>query len=97
MAEKRNDMPGIDDWSELFNVVESHYPSFALRIKTCQSIGRNEYQICVLTKLGFRVNDIIYLTQTSSSNVTNMRSRMMSKIFGKEGGAKEFDARISAL
>jgi hypothetical protein len=53
--------------------------------------------VCVLTKLGLRVGDIAYLTGNSSSNITNIRSRMMTKIFGEEGGAKDFDARISIL
>ena len=71
--------------------------SFALHIKSCPNISRNEYQVCVLTKLGLRVGDIAYLTGNSSSNITNIRSRMMTKIFGEEGGAKDFDARISIL
>ena len=97
MAENRDKTPDINDWAELFKVAECHYPSFTLHIKSCHNIGKNEYQVCVLTKMGFRVNDIIYLTKTSPSNLTNLRSRMMTKVFGEEGGAKDFDARIMTL
>ena len=97
MAESRDATPNADDWAKIISVTEYYYASFALHIKACPTISRNEYQVCVLTKLGMRAGDIAYLTGNSSSNITNMRSRMMPKLFGEEGGAKDFDARISAL
>ena len=97
MAESRAEMPVADNWAELFSVMDNHFPSFTLHIKSCHSIGKNEYQVCVLTKLGFRVSDIAYLTNNSSNSITNLRSRMMTKLFGEEGGAKDFDAKIASL
>ena len=97
MAEERTGLPATDNWTELFKVMDNHFPSFTLQIKSCRSIGKNEYQVCVLTKLGFRVSDIAYLTNNSSNGITNLRSRMMVKLFGEEGGAKDFDAKIASL
>ncbi len=97
MAEERTGLPATDNWTELFKVMDNHFPSFTLQIKSCRSIGKNEYQVCVLTKLGFRVSDIAYLTNNSSNSITNLRSRMMTKLFGEEGGAKDFDAKIASL
>ena len=97
MAEDRTELPATDNWTELFKVMDNHFPSFTLQIKSCRSIGKNEYQVCVLTKLGFRVSDIAYLTNNSSNSITNLRSRMMVKLFGEEGGAKDFDAKIASL
>ena len=97
MAESRTEMPVADNWAELFSVMDNHFPSFTLHIKSCHSIGKNEYQVCVLTTLGFRVSDIAYLTNNSSNSITNLRSRMMTKLFGEEGGAKDFDAKIASL
>ena len=97
MAEDRTGLPATDNWTELFKVMDNHFPSFTLQIKSCRSIGKNEYQVCVLTKLGFRVSDIAYLTNNSSNSITNLRSRMMVKLFGEEGGAKDFDAKIASL
>ena len=97
MAESRTEMPVAENWAELFSVMDNHFPSFTLHIKSCHSIGKNEYQVCVLTKLGFRVSDIAYLTNNSSNSITNLRSRMMTKLFGEEGGAKDFDAKIASL
>ena len=97
MAEDRTKLPATDNWTELFKVMDNHFPSFTLQIKSCRSVGKNEYQVCVLTKLGFRVSDIAYLTNNSSNGITNLRSRMMVKLFGEEGGAKDFDAKIASL
>ena len=97
MAEDRTKLPATDNWTELFKVMDNYFPSFTLQIKSCRSIGKNEYQVCVLTKLGFRVSDIAYLTNNSSNSITNLRSRMMVKLFGEEGGAKDFDAKIASL
>ena len=97
MAEERTGLPATNNWTELFKVMDNHFPSFTLQIKSCRSIGKNEYQVCVLTKLGFRVSDIAYLTNNSSNSITNLRSRMMVKLFGEEGGAKDFDAKIASL
>ena len=84
------------EWTELYSTAEKYFPALC-NIKTNPKISVSEYQICVLTKLGLRINDIIYLTQISASNISNMRSRMLSKLFGEEGGAKDFDIRIKSL
>ena len=84
------------EWTELYSTAEKYFPALC-NIKTNPKVSVSEYQICVLTKLGLRINDIIYLTQISASNISNMRSRMLSKLFGEEGGAKDFDIRIKSL
>ena len=84
------------EWTDLYSTAEKYFPALC-NIKTNPKVSVSEYQICVLTKLGLRINDIIYLTQISASNISNMRSRMLSKLFGEEGGAKDFDIRIKNL
>lgn len=84
------------EWTDLYSTAEKYFPALC-NIKTNPKVSVSEYQICVLTKLGLRINDIIYLTQISASNISNIRSRMLSKLFGEEGGAKDFDIRIKSL
>ena len=84
------------EWTDLYSTAEKYFPALC-NIKTNPKVSVSEYQICVLTKLGLRINDIIYLTQISASNISIMRSRMLSKLFGEEGGAKDFDIRIKSL
>lgn len=92
----RKDYLTKSEWTELYSTAEKYFPALC-NIKTNPKVSVSEYQICVLTKLGLRINDIIYLTQISASNISNMRSRMLSKLFGEEGGAKDFDIRIKSL
>ena len=84
------------EWTDLYSTAEKYFPALC-NIKTNPKVSVSEYQICVLTRLGLRINDIIYLTRISASNISNMRSRMLSKLFGEEGGAKDFDIRIKSL
>ena len=84
------------EWTNLYSTAEKYFPALC-NIKTNPKVSVSEYQICVLTKLGLRINDIIYLTQISASNISNIRSRMLSKLFGEEGGAKDFDIKIKSL
>ena len=84
------------EWTDLYSTAEKYFPALC-NIKTNPKVSVSEYQICVLTKLGLRINDIIYLTQISASNISNIRSRMLSKLFGEEGGAKDFDIKIKSL
>lgn len=97
MSDKRAVTPSYDDWTQLFRVAEEYYPGFVSKVKSCDAIGRAEYQVCVLVKLGFRTSDIAFLTNNSLNNVCNMRSRMMEKIFGVKGGSKDFDTKIMEL
>ena len=97
MSDKRAVTPSYDDWTQLFRVAEEYYPGFVSKVKSCETISRAEYQVCVLVKLGFRTSDIAFLTNNSLNNVCNMRSRMMEKIFGVKGGSKDFDTKIMEL
>ena len=97
MSDKRAVTPSYDDWTQLFSVAEEYYPGFVSKVKSCETISRAEYQVCVLVKLGFRTSDIAFLTNNSLNNVCNMRSRMMEKIFGVKGGSKDFDTKIMEL
>ena len=56
-----------------------------------------EYRVCVLVKLGMKVNDIIFLTESTSNKISMMRSRLHQKLFGEKGGAKDFDQRMAEL
>ena len=94
MGKARKATPSYDDWHALYPLVEEYCPNLAAFRKDTSD---TEYQICILTKLGLRASDIAHLTHNSSNNITNMRSRMLTKLFGMEGGAKDFDIQIKSL
>ena len=94
MGKDRQGIPSYEDWHALYPLVEEYWPKLA---ECRKDISDVEYQICILTKLGLRASDIAHLTHNSSSNITNIRTRLLAKLFDMEGGAKDFDMQIKSL
>lgn len=88
--------PNKEEWQRVCILVESHHPDM-LKIKNNKDISAQEYRICVLLKLGLKVSDIVFVEEITNSNLTNIRSRMLKKILGVKGGAKDFDRYMSGM
>ena len=94
LANGRVAYPTYKDWHTLYPLVEEFYPQLAVLRK---DISDAEYQICVLTKLGFRLSDIGHLTHLDNNNLCVMRTRLLTKLFHTKGGTSMFDKRIKEL
>ena len=68
-----------------------------VKLKMDNKLEPLEYRVCVLVKLGMKVNEIIYLTDTTNSRISMMRSRLHKRLFGESGGAKDFDQKMAEL
>ena len=60
-------------------------------------VNSNEYQVCMLVRIGFTPSDISILTGLSQSNISNIRKRLFTKLTGRNGSSKDFDAYITSL
>ncbi len=96
MAKEGKRKPNKEEWQRIIVLVETYHPGMK-EIKNRKDVSPQEYRICVLLKLGLRVSDIVFIEETSNSNLTNIRSRLLRKLFGIEGGAKDFDRRLSEI
>lgn len=67
--------------------VTSHYPK----------VTSTEYTICVLIRLGLKPGNVGTVLNIQSSNLSKIRSRLLSKIFKKEGGSSVFDKEIRKI
>lgn len=56
-----------------------------------------ELNICMLIKLHFAPSQISSLTHMSSSAISNLRKRLLKKMFNIEGGAGVFDEKIRQI
>lgn len=87
-----------DDLVKARQFVEHEIPSFR---KTFFSKDYKptdmEYDVCILVRLGITPIEISHLKGCSPSYVSNMRKRLLFKIFGKEGGSEEFDDEIAKI
>mgnify|MGYP000490310062 CR=1 FL=1 len=61
------------------------------------TLNNNEYLICLLVRLDFVPAEICILTDSSSSNISNIRKRLLVKMTGHEGSPKDFDKYIKSL
>lgn len=85
------------DWDALHQLTNSYDSRLNTLFAGHTNLSPNEINVTILTRLRFIPTEIAVLTGMSSQSVTNMRARLLHKIFGMKGGAKEFDDRIRNL
>ena len=77
-----------DDWNTLAQI------SFALRPNLqslFSSLSEREVNVCLLIRQNFLPSEIAILTCSSPQAITNMRVRLLQKLFNRTGGARDFD------
>ena len=57
-------------------------------------LSSKEQQVCLLTVHSFLPSEIANLTIATPQAITNTRVRLLRKLFGETGGAKDFDTAI---
>ena len=87
------------DFGELVDLMKVNASSFLNRLDMdINNLNYNELNICILTKLHFLPSEISCLMGLSSQNITNIRTRLLKKIFNiDKGGAKDFDKQIRLI
>ena len=95
MGLNRKGLPTYKDWHALYPLVEEFCPKLAV---IRNDIDHADYQICVLTKLGCKLSDIVYLTGLNNNNLSTRRLRLLKKLFHTNvGGAAMFDKLMREL
>ena len=90
--------PSDEEWKELSKVFEEYDNSFSKWLAgQSGKLNRREMRLCMLSRLHFQPSEAAVLLVTTRQNVTNMRSRMMPKVFGEEGSAADFGLRIAEI
>ena len=93
-----SESPQNEDWEQLEAAFDSIFPSFRGALNTSHLILTDkEYRLCMLVRLNFPSSVIANFINTSKSNVSMLRSRLLLKLYGVEGTAREFDERIRAI
>ena len=82
------------EWEKLKSLVEKQLPDFIRFISAPDKrLTDREYLVAILVKLHFIPSELSLLLGVGSQQITNIRSRINSKLFGKSG-AKTLDANI---
>ena len=97
-AQRANSNIPLKDWLSLQETIKEELPVFYSTICMVQGLRQEEINVCMLIRLQFKPKEICNITGLSPQVITNMRKRLLNKIFGKaEGGSKDFDDRISKI
>ena len=89
--------PKNEDWISLRQSVNDFLPGFIDAIGQQAMIGNQETNICIFVKLLFSPSEICSLLDLKPQALTNMRTRLLWKLFRKRGGAKDFDLEIRRM
>lgn len=82
------------EWEKLKSLVEKQLPDFIRFISAPDKrLTDREYLVAILVKLHFIPSELSLLLGVGSQQITNIRSKINSKLFGKSG-AKTLDANI---
>ena len=84
------------NWYQLNQLISERDKNLAISLNNLKLSEREEHVI-MLIRLRFIPSEISVLMDISAQSVTNMRLRLMLKIFGDKGGARDFDRRIREL
>ena len=88
----------LEDLKALRNLINVEIPHFYTTLNRPKyTLSPNEYDVTLLLRVHFSPMDIHKLTGISPSYISNMRSRLLTKIYGIEGSPKDFDQRIMSI
>ncbi len=84
-------------WNGLHRFLSEHDARLSALLADHPTLAWGEVNVIMLIRLRFAPSEMAVLTGTSSQSVTNLRVRLLRKMFGEKGGARDFDARIRLL
>jgi hypothetical protein len=80
-----------EDVSTLQQVCFSLNPELLTLLKP---LGVREQALCLLIYHHFQPSEIACLLMASPQSITNMRVKLLKRLFGETGGAKDFDQHL---
>ena len=99
IAQSPKKNPSLDEWRQLRSLLRDRLPAFWNKLQESEPPLRiEEIDVCLLIRLQFPVKEIANLTGMSIQAISNVRRRLLQRVFHQsEGGSKEFDRLIMKL
>lgn len=83
--------------TKLFEMIDTILPSFKTKMMSVEPLAQLDYAICILVRLHFRPADICILLDIDSATLSMKRKRLLKKVYGMDGSAKDFDQRVQKI
>ena len=85
------------DWQQVEHSLMTVYPGFTTQLQSLYPMSDVEYHTCLLVKLRIPTKDIAAVLAREANTISSLRKRLYKKVFGREGGAKEWDDFILSI
>lgn len=85
------------DWPEVEQRLRTVHPTFRRRLMELHTFSDSEYRVCLLLKLHFTPTEIATALCMEKSSISNIRSRLYAKVFGRKGSSKDWDEFIEQI
>lgn len=86
------------DFAELRSPINEEIPYFYSTLNTPHyTLSEIEYDVSMLLRVRFSPMDIHKLTGMSPSYVSNMRSRLLLRVYGVDGSPADYDKRVLTI
>lgn len=86
------------DWLTIESIINDHFPNCHLLISTkSHLLTLDEYRVCMLMRIHVNPSSVRHIIGKSDGSITNIRIRLLKKIFDEDGKAKTFDYKISQI
>ena len=86
------------DFAELRSLINEEIPHFYTTLNTPQyTLSEIEYDVSMLLRVRFSPMDIHKLTGMSPGYVSNMRSRLLLRVYGLDGSPADYDKHVLAI
>jgi len=86
-----------EEWQQVEHSLMTVYPGFGSQLRGLYAMSELEYQVCMLVKLRIAPTDIAAVLARDVSTISTVRSRLYKKVFGRKGGAREWDEFILSI
>jgi hypothetical protein len=82
---------------QVTNLINEQIPAFYNALNTPVVLRPVEYEVCMLIRCHFKPSGVGKLLGLDEAYVSNVRRRILYKVYGVEGNPKDLDERIMAI
>jgi len=86
-----------DQMKEVKKLINEQIPVFYDTLNSTTTLRPIEYEVCLLVRCHFKPSSIGKLLGLDEAYVSNVRRRILHKVYGIEGNPKDLDERIMAI
>ena len=87
----------LDQMRQITNLINEQIPVFYNTLNSPVTLRPVEYEVCMLIRCHFKPSGVGKLLGLDEAYVSNLRRRILHKVYGIEGNPKDLDERLLAI